>query len=321
MLLEVKNLKIRFVDDSHNNYTINGVNLEIDKGQIVSLVGESGSGKSLTSLAIMGLTPESGVIEGEINFNGVDLLNMTEKEMCTIRGKDISIIFQEPMVALNPLFNVENQISEVIKKHTKYRKKEINAMVLDLLEKVKIDNPIDVLKKYPHELSGGMRQRVMIAMAIALKPKLLIADEPTTALDVTVQKEILNLIKDISREYSMSVIFITHDLDVVAEISDKVYVMYLGKVVEEASINNFFDNAKHPYSQGLLLSRAGNPLEHGKFFTIKGNVPTIKNLPSGCSFNNRCDFCFDKCKEEEPVLKEIVKSHKVSCFLNDGIIK
>ncbi|MFR3072445.1 MAG: ABC transporter ATP-binding protein, partial [Paeniclostridium sp.] len=224
MLLNVKDLKIKFKDDKHDNYTVNGVNLNINEGEIVSLVGESGSGKSLTSLAIIRLISESAQIEGEINFKGKNLLNLDEKDMCSIRGKDISIIFQEPMVALNPLFNVEKQIGEVILEHKKLSKKEVRNMVIDLLEKVKIPNPQDALKKYPHELSGGMRQRVMIAMAIALKPKLLIADEPTTALDVTVQKEILNLLKDISKEYNMSVIFITHDLDVVSEIADKVYV-------------------------------------------------------------------------------------------------
>lgn len=240
MLLNVKDLKIKFKDDKHDNYTVNGVNLNINEGEIVSLVGESGSGKSLTSLAIIRLISESAQIEGEINFKGKNLLNLNEKDMCLIRGKDISIIFQEPMVALNPLFNVEKQIGEVILEHKKLSKKEVRNMVIDLLEKVKIPNPKDTLKKYPHELSGGMRQRVMIAMAIALKPKLLIADEPTTALDVTVQKEILNLLKDISKEYNMSVIFITHDLDVVSEIADKVYVMYLGKVVEEANVYEFF---------------------------------------------------------------------------------
>lgn len=319
MLLNVKDLKIKFKDDKHDNYTVNGVNLNINEGEIVSLVGESGSGKSLTSLAIIRLISESAQIEGEINFKEKNLLNLDEKDMCLIRGKDISIIFQEPMVALNPLFNVEKQIGEVILEHKKLSKKEVRNMVIDLLEKVKIPNPKDTLKKYPHELSGGMRQRVMIAMAIALKPKLLIADEPTTALDVTVQKEILNLLKDISKEYKMSVIFITHDLDVVSEIADKVYVMYLGKVVEEANVYEFFDNAKHPYSQGLLLSRVGSDLINNRFFSIKGNVPTIDKIPKGCSFNNRYDYCMDICKNNEPKLKEIGDNHKVSCFKNFNI--
>lgn len=314
MLVNIKNLKIKFKDNKHNNYTVNGINLNVDKGEIISLVGESGSGKSLTSLAIMRLISDNAQIEGEINFEDKNLLNLTEKDMCSIRGKDISIIFQEPMVALNPLFNVENQIGEVILEHKKISKKEVKDMVIDLLEKVKIPNPKEVLKKYPHELSGGMRQRVMIAMAIALKPKLLIADEPTTALDVTVQKEILNLLKDISKEFNMSVIFITHDLDVVAEIADRVYVMYLGKIVEEADVFEFFDNPKHPYSQGLLLSRVGSDLVNNRFFSIKGSVPTIDNIPKGCSFNNRCEYCFDKCINEEPKLREIGKNHKISCF-------
>lgn len=314
MLVNIKNLKIKFKDNKHSNYTVNGVNLNIDKGEIISLVGESGSGKSLTSLAIMRLISDNAQIEGEINFEGKNLLNLTEKDMCRVRGKDISIIFQEPMVALNPLFNVENQIGEVILEHKKIGKREVRDIVIDLLEKVKIPNPKEVLKKYPHELSGGMRQRVMIAMAIALKPKLLIADEPTTALDVTVQKEILNLLKDISKEFNMSIIFITHDLDVVAEIADRVYVMYLGKIVEEADVYEFFDNAKHPYSRGLLLSRVGSDLVNNRFFSIKGSVPTIDTIPKGCSFNNRCDYCFDRCINEEPKLREIGKNHKISCF-------
>lgn len=239
--------------------------------------------------------------------------------MCSIRGKDIGMIFQEPMASLNPLFTVESQISEVILEHKKLNKKSIQPMVIELLEKVRIKNPKEVLIKYPHELSGGMRQRVMIAIAIAIKPKLLIADEPTTALDVTVQKEILNLIKEISREFNMSVIFITHDLDVVAEIADKVYVMYLGKVVEEATVFNFFNNVKHPYSRGLLLSRPGNLLKNKRFYSIKGMVPTKDSIPYGCSFNSRCEYCLAKCKRESPILEEVENGHKVRCFLENNL--
>ena len=314
MLLDIKNLKVKFNDDNFDNYTIDNVNLNVKEGEIVALVGESGSGKSLTSLAIMRLISENANIEGEINFKGRNLLNLKEKEMCSIRGNEISMIFQEPMVALNPLFNIELQIGEAILEHKKISKKEVKNKVIELLEKVKIPNPEDVLKKYPHELSGGMRQRVMIAMAIALRPKLLIADEPTTALDVTVQKDIISLLKDINSEYGMSIIFITHDLDVVAEIADKVYVMYLGKIVEEADVFEFFDNARHPYAKGLLLSRVGNELINGRFFSIKGNVPTIDKIPKGCSFNNRCEQVRDKCIKEAPELKVIYNEHKVSCF-------
>jgi peptide/nickel transport system ATP-binding protein len=312
VLLDVRNLKIKF--KSNENYTIDDINLKIENGAIISIVGESGSGKSLTSLAIMKLISKNAQVEGEINFEYKNLLNLNEKEMCKIRGKDISMIFQEPMVALNPLFNVEYQIGEVIREHTNFKRMERRNIIIDLLEKVKIKNPNDVLKKYPHELSGGMRQRIMIAMAIALKPKLLIADEPTTALDVTVQKEILKLIKDISKEYNMSVIFITHDLDVVAEIADKVYVMYLGKIVEEAEVHEFFDNPKHPYSKGLLLSRLGEELVEDRFYSIKGKVPTIDKIPNGCSFNNRCDYCIEKCLNYKPELVEIRNNHKTSCF-------
>ena len=314
MLLDIKNLKVKFNNDNFDNYTIDNINLNVKEGEIVALVGESGSGKSLTSLAIMRLISENANIEGEINFKGRNLLNLKEKEMCSIRGNEISMIFQEPMVVLNPLFNIELQIGEAILEHKKMSKKEVKNKVIELLEKVKIPNPEDVLKKYPHELSGGMRQRVMIAMAIALRPKLLIADEPTTALDVTVQKDIISLLKDINSEYGMSIIFITHDLDVVAEIADKVYVMYMGKIVEEADVFEFFDNARHPYSKGLLLSRVGNELINGRFFSIKGNVPTIDKIPKGCSFNNRCEQVRDKCIKEVPELKVICNEHKVSCF-------
>ncbi|QYE97115.1 ABC transporter ATP-binding protein [Paraclostridium sordellii] len=314
MLLDIKNLKVKFNNDNFDNYTIDNINLNVKEGEIVALVGESGSGKSLTSLAIMRLISENANIEGEINFKGRNLLNLKEKEMCSIRGNEISMIFQEPMVALNPLFNIELQIGEAILEHKKMSKKEVKNKVIELLEKVKIPNPEDVLKKYPHELSGGMRQRVMIAMAIALRPKLLIADEPTTALDVTVQKDIISLLKDINSEYGMSIIFITHDLDVVAEIADKVYVMYMGKIVEEADVFEFFDNARYPYSKGLLLSRVGNELINGRFFSIKGNVPTIDKIPKGCSFNNRCEQVRDKCIKEVPELKVICNEHKVSCF-------
>lgn len=312
MLLEVRNLKIKF--NNNENYTIYDINLDVKNGEIISLVGESGSGKSLTSLAIMKLISANAHIEGNIKFEGRDLLDLNEKDMCDIRGKEISMIFQEPMIALNPLFNVEYQIGEVIKEHTNLKKAERRNIIIDLLEKVKIKNPNAVLKKYPHELSGGMRQRIMIAMAIALKPKLLIADEPTTALDVTVQKEILKLIKDISKEYNMSVIFITHDLDVVAEIADKVYVMYLGKIVEEADVYEFFDNPKHPYSKGLLMSRLGEELVNNRFYSIKGNVPTIDKIPNGCSFNNRCECCNEKCLNDRPKLRELKNNHKISCF-------
>lgn len=312
MLLEVRNLKIKF--NNNENYTIDDIDLDVKNGEIISLVGESGSGKSLTSLAIMKLISANAHIEGNIKFEGRDLLDLNEKDMCDIRGKEISMIFQEPMIALNPLFNVEYQIGEVIKEHTNLKKAERRNIIIDLLEKVKIKNPNDVLKKYPHELSGGMRQRIMIAMAIALKPKLLIADEPTTALDVTVQKEILKLIKDISKEYNMSVIFITHDLDVVAEIADKVYVMYLGKIVEEADVYEFFDNQKHPYSKGLLMSRLGEELVNNRFYSIKGNVPTIDKIPNGCSFNNRCECCNEKCLNDRPKLRELKNNHKISCF-------
>ncbi|AXU28195.1 TPA: ABC transporter ATP-binding protein [Clostridioides difficile] len=311
MLLEVKNLNVEI----NNKVIIDDISFCVGEGEIISLVGESGSGKSLTSLAIMGLLPEKAKISGEIKLDEKNLVSLTEKEICKIRGKQISMIFQEPMTSLNPLFNIESQIGEVISIHEKTATKNIRNRVIDLLEKVKISNPQNILKKYPHELSGGMRQRVMIAMAIALSPKLLIADEPTTALDVTIQDDILNLLKEISFEMGMSIIFITHDLDVIAEIANKVIVMYLGKVFEKALVDEFFDNPLHPYSKGLMLSRTNNILESGRMFSIKGIVPNILDIPKGCRFNTRCDECFDKCIENSPTLIDVNKNHSVSCFI------
>ena len=313
MILEVKNLKIKFKDSL--NYVVNDVSFKLNEGEIVSLVGESGSGKSVTSLAIMGLLSEESEVSGEVIFNNKNLLNLNEKEMCKIRGKDIGMIFQEPMSALNPLMTVENQIGEVITQHTKLEKKAVKERVIELLEKVKIPNPKGMLKKYPHELSGGMRQRVMIAMAIAMSPKILIADEPTTALDVTIQNEILELLKDIAKEMKMSIIFITHDLDVVCEMANRVLVMYLGNVVEEAPILEFFDNTMHPYSKGLILSRPSNILEGNRLYSIKGMVPSVDEIPNGCSFSNRCSECLKECTKDIPKLKEIKANHKVRCHL------
>lgn len=312
MLLEVKNLKVKFKDEI---YAVEDISFSLKKKDILALVGESGSGKSLTALAIMGLLPSNAVIEGKVILNGVNLLALNEKALSKIRGKEMSMIFQEPMKALNPLMTIESQIGEVIKEHEKLSNNTIKTMVLELLEKVKIPKPIDVLKKYPHELSGGMRQRVMIAMAIALKPKVLIADEPTTALDVTVQNEILELLKEINENMGMGIIFITHDLDVVSEIANRVNVMYLGKIVEAAEVVEFFDNSYHPYSKGLIYSRPDNIKESNRLHSIKGVVPDINNRPKGCGFNTRCTECIEICKNESP--KEVIfgENHRVLCHI------
>lgn len=319
MLLEVKNLKTSFNTSSGKIKSVNDVSFSLREGEILGIVGESGCGKSVTSLSIMGLVPKpEGIIEdGEILLAGTDLLKLSEKEMCKIRGNKISMIYQEPMTALNPVFTVEKQIGETIKIHEKVKRREVRERVIKLLELVQIANPEKSLKKYPHELSGGMRQRVVIAMALACNPKILIADEPTTALDVTIQAEIIDLLKDISKKLKTSIIFITHDLDVIAEIADRVAVMYGGKIVEETDVNNFFDNPIHPYSKGLMLSRTDsrNKSKSKRLFHISGMVPSPNNIPEGCAFNTRCEKVKDICRVKVPKLLEKSQNHKVRCWL------
>ncbi|WBW96349.1 ABC transporter ATP-binding protein [Oceanirhabdus sp. W0125-5] len=317
MLLEVKNLKTSFNTSRGKVRTVRNVSFSLREGEILGLVGESGCGKSVTSLSIMGLVPKpEGIIEGgEIIFEGTDLLKLSEKEMCKIRGNKIAMIYQEPMTALNPVFTIEEQISEVIKIHEKVKGKVVRERVIELLNLVQIPDSEKCLKRYPHELSGGMRQRVVIAMALACSPQILIADEPTTALDVTIQAEIIEVLKDISKKMKMAIIFITHDLDVIAEIADRVVVMYGGKIVEEAYVNNFFDNPLHPYSKGLMLSRTDNINHGGRLFSIQGMVPSPYNMPRGCAFNPRCEKCKEMCKLKTPELVGLRENHKVRCWL------
>ncbi|MCM1988961.1 ABC transporter ATP-binding protein [Oceanirhabdus seepicola] len=323
MLLEVKNLKTSFNTSRGKVRSVNDVSFSLREGEILGLVGESGCGKSVTSLSIMGLVPKpEGIIEGgKILLEGIDLLKLSEKEMCKIRGNKISMIYQEPMTALNPVFTIEEQIGETIKIHEKLKGRVVRERVIKLLDLVQIPNPEKSLKKYPYELSGGMRQRVVIAMALACNPKILIADEPTTALDVTIQAEIIDLLKDISKKLRTSIIFITHDLDVIAEIADRVAVMYGGKIVEETDVNNFFDNSLHPYSKGLMLSRTDNINKGERLFSILGMVPSPYNMPAGCPFNPRCEKSKDICSVKVPELFGRIEGHKVRCWLyaeNEG---
>lgn len=315
LLLQVKNLNIGL--KKYNELTIvEDINFHLNRGKIVGLVGESGSGKSLTALSIMNLLDEDIFkVHGEILYDGYNLLDLNEEEVCKIRSKGIAMIFQDPMTALNPIMTIKDQIEEVLKLHfTNLSKEEINSTIKELLTLVKIPSPEEVMNKYPFQLSGGLRQRAMIAMAICCKPKLIIADEPTTALDVTIQMEILNLLKELSEKLGATVLIITHDLGVVAEICDEVMVMYLGRIVESSDIVTFFDSNMHPYSKGLLNSNPDN-MDNSRFINIKGNVPTIQNKPRGCKFVTRCEKVMDICREQEPLLVEVIEGHKVRCHL------
>ena len=316
MLLEVKDLETEFKVKRGTVKAVNGVSFEVDKGEILAVVGESGSGKSVTSLSVMGLIRDPGrVAGGEILFGGENLLKKNTKEMQAIRGDKISMIFQEPRTSLNPVYRVKDQIMETILTHTTMSKKEALARAIEMLDLVGIPAPEQRVNDYPHQMSGGMRQRVMIAMALACDPELLIADEPTTALDVTIQAQILDLINRLREKLGMAVLLITHDLGVVAETADKVVVMYCGRVVEQATVEQLFTKPLHPYTQGLLDSIPKMDEDKERLYMIKGIVPDPIHLPKGCSFADRCDKCMEKCKEHMPKLARTEDGRKVRCFL------
>lgn len=316
MLLEVKDLETEFKVKRGTVKAVNGVSFEVDKGEILAVVGESGSGKSVTSLSVMGLIRDPGrVAGGEILFGGENLLKKNTKEMQAIRGDKISMIFQEPMTSLNPVYRVKDQIMETILTHTTMSKKEALARAIEMLDLVGIPAPEQRVNDYPHQMSGGMRQRVMIAMALACDPELLIADEPTTALDVTIQAQILDLINRLREKLGMAVLLITHDLGVVAETADKVVVMYCGRVVEQATVEQLFTKPLHPYTQGILDSIPKMDEDKERLYMIKGIVPDPIHLPKGCSFADRCDKCMEKCKEHMPKLARTEDGRKVRCFL------
>ena len=316
MLLEVKDLETEFKVKRGTVKAVNGVSFEVDKGEILAVVGESGSGKSVTSLSVMGLIRDPGrVAGGEILFNGENLLKKSTKEMQAVRGDKISMIFQEPMTSLNPVYRVKDQIMETILTHTTMNKKEALKRAIEMLDLVGIPAPEQRVNDYPHQMSGGMRQRVMIAMALACDPELLIADEPTTALDVTIQAQILDLINRLREKLGMAVLLITHDLGVVAETADKVVVMYRGRVVEQATVEQLFTKPLHPYTQGLLDSIPKMDEDRERLYMIKGIVPDPIHLPKGCSFADRCDKCMEKCREHMPKLSVTEDGRKVRCFL------
>ncbi|NLG87646.1 MAG: ABC transporter ATP-binding protein [Clostridiaceae bacterium] len=316
-LLDINNLKVSFFTPAGEVKAINDISIRMEEGDVLGIVGESGSGKSVTAYSIMGLIPYPGrIVSGTIEFNGHKIHEMTEKELQDIRGNEVSIIFQDPMTSLNPVYTVGNQIQEVLFLHTKMDKKQAYERSLELLSLVGINEPERRLKQYPHELSGGMRQRVMIAIALACEPKLLIADEPTTALDVTIQAQILELMMELKKKINMSIILITHDLGIVASMCDKIAVMYAGKIVESGTADDIFYNPQHEYTKGLLKSIPKlNKKEHEKLVPIKGVPVDMLNPPAGCPFAPRCDSCMKICLRKMPEYTNISDKHICACWL------
>lgn len=324
-LLELKNLHTFFDTKKGVVKAVNDVSYSLEEGETLGVVGESGSGKSVSAMSIIRLLDGNGRIDsGEIYFDGKNVRECTDKEMYHIRGNEISVIFQEPMTSLNPVFTIERQIGEVFITHQGMRKKEAYRKAAAMLEQVKIPNPERVAKQYPFQLSGGMRQRVMIAMALACRPKLLIADEPTTALDVTIQAQILKLMNELKKDLGTSILFITHDLGVIREMADKVAVMYCGQIVEMADAETIFTDGKysHPYTEGLMLSVPRLNTDRSKRLEpIPGSVPNPLYLPKGCKFAPRCKYCQQRCMEEEPELVEVGPNHQIRCFYADKAVR
>ena len=317
-ILSVKNLCVSFTSDEATAQVVNGISFDLLQGETLGIVGESGCGKSVTSLSIMRLLPKPAgkITDGQILFNGENLLQAEVSRMQEIRGNRIAMIFQEPMTALNPVHKIGKQIMEVFRVHRpELKKKEAIQEALDIMQKVGISAPEQRMVEYPHQLSGGMRQRVMIAMALVCKPDILIADEPTTALDVTIQAQILDLISEMQKDLGMSVIFITHDLGVIAEICDRVIVMYAGNIVEKAKVEKLFERPYHPYTSGLLESIPKlDSVPKQRLRTISGSVPSHSEMPKGCRFHNRCPNQIPECSAKPPELEEIAAEHSVACF-------
>ncbi len=311
-LLKLRDLNIYFKSAKKSINIVSNLNFDIKEAEVFGLVGESGCGKSITALSIMGILPHNASAEGEIIFKGSNLLNLDMESMRKIRGKEISMIFQEPMTSLNPVLKIGYQVAEVLMTHMNLSKKEAMIKTIDLLRSVKIPSPEIRINDYPHQMSGGMRQRVMIAMAIACNPSLLIADEPTTALDVTIQAQILELLRNLREQKGMSILLISHDIGIIAENADITAIMYAGRIMEMAKVSEIIENPKHPYTIGLLESlpkRKGIPLK-----PIPGSVPQPDSLPSGCKFYNRCRYMIPDCQETEPHLIEVSQGHFSRCI-------
>lgn len=323
-ILEFDNLKTYFFTDTGTVKAVDGVTFSIPKGATVGIVGESGCGKSVTSLSTMRLLqgPQGQIVGGEIRFNNkntnkcVDITKLPLNDMQKIRGNEISMIFQEPMTSLNPVFTIGDQLAEPIELHNpKIKKQDLEKKIIDLLKLVGIADPEGIINRYPHELSGGMKQRIVIAMALCCDPQLIVADEPTTALDVTIQAQVLDLLRDLKHKINASIMLITHDLGVVASMCDYVVVMYAGRVIEKGTVHEIFKDPKHPYTIGLIKSLPSLNVGNEKLYSIPGNVPNPINMPNHCYFKNRCDQCFDTCFGDYPSIKKITETHEVSCYL------
>mgnify|MGYP001389575902 CR=1 FL=1 len=316
-VLRVKDLEVQFKTAEGYLSAVRGISFNLMKGETICVVGESGCGKSISALSIMGLLPANGrIVNGEIWFDEKDLVKLRQDEIQKIRGNDISMIFQEPMTALNPVFTIGFQLCEPLRIHQNLNKKEAAKKAVELLKQVGISEPERRMKQYPHELSGGMRQRVMIAIALACEPKILIADEPTTALDVTIQAQILDLLNDLKQKFNTSVIMITHDMGVVAEVADRVIVMYAGEVVEEGDVETIFNDPQHPYTQGLLASVPNVDKTQEELTAIPGSMPSLNEKIEGCRFHPRCPFATEKCNQHPPMT--MIGNHKVRCWLKGG---
>ena len=314
-MLSVQNLSVYFIGNGRIARAVDGVSYEVRNGETVCLVGESGCGKTVSALTILGIIPQppAKIMGGKIIFDNQNLLDLSEKEMEKIRGNRIAMVFQEPMTSLNPVFTVGDQIRETIMIHERVSKKDLHARCVQLLRDVGIPSPEERLKDYPHQLSGGQRQRIMIAMALACNPDLLIADEPTTALDVTIQAQILNLFRELQRKGQMSLLYITHDLGVVATIADRIYVMYAGIIVEQGDAAHIFHNPQHPYTQGLLASLPNRSKRGGTLHSIPGTVPDPAYKPAGCPFHPRCPFAIESCRIEFPRMCDDGGGHVSRC--------
>ena len=321
-VLDVKQLQTTFFSAEGEIPAVDQISFSVNKGEILGIVGESGCGKSVTSLSIMKLIPQppGKITKGEIWLDGENLVQASEKRMREIRGNEVAMIFQEPMTSLNPLFTIGNQLIEGIRIHKKVSKKEARTDAINMLKLVGLPRAEQIIDEYPHQLSGGMRQRVMIAMALSCHPRLLIADEPTTALDVTIQAQILSLMKDLNEKLDTAIVMITHDLGVVADLCQRVIVMYAGKIVEEAEVRDLFKNPKHPYTVGLLQSVPDVRESKDRLYSIPGNVPKPGSVLQGCRFAARCEKAHDRCYMEDPKLYKLENGQSVRCFLHEGVV-
>lgn len=318
-VLEVKNLRTVFKSRGQEVQAVRGVGFSVGKGEIMGLVGESGSGKSVTMKAVIGILPENATISSDsLKLNGKELTVLSKDEYRKLRGKEMTMIFQDPMTALNPLKKIGKQLEEVILRHSDCTKQEAREKAIEMLRKVGIPVPEQRIKQYPHEFSGGMRQRVLIAMALACEPQLLIADEPTTALDVTIQAQILDLLKDLQKEYDTSIVLITHDMGVVATVCDKIAIMYGGLIMETGMTDEIFSNPKHPYTKALLRAIPSVDLKEGeRLQSIEGLPPSLVNPPAGCPFAERCEYATERCFKEMPEYKQFSETQRAMCFLNE----